>query len=446
MNKAARIIGGLLFMVLTISALTLVAKYAKARDGAAADLPLLWHAPDFNLHNQRAELISTDDLRGHVWIANFVFTQCTSACPLQTSQMVILQNEIKNPHVRFVSFSVDPVHDTPAVLAAYAQSWNADEQRWLLLQTEVESLRQIAKRMQVPVEATGDTINPISHSSTFFLFDQRGMLRGRYANAVGEMQRLVKDVGALSGGAHQGAAVSAELSGKQIYDNLRCATCHDQDALAPSLGGLLGRRVTLADATTIIADADYVRESIQDPTAKMVKGYVPLMPAYRDYLQPEQLERLVTYVTSLEADPDRPVPSAGTLHTDVICAMQVRVTDGTPQAVYEDKHYYFCSGQCRTTFVADPQAALQRAVDAATASTLEKPKAAAGANSVSPDSLKAALGQTMIDPLCEMTVLVEADTPHALHNGKLYVFCNDNCRNSFVAEPQAYVREKTNEK
>ncbi len=354
MNKKLRIIGGLVFLVLAITTLTLIAKVTKPQGDA--DLPLIWHAPEFSLNNQHAELITTDALYGHVWIANFFFTKCTSACPMMTSKMVILQNQIKNPNVRFVSFSVDPAHDTTADLAKYAQSWNAQEQRWLLLQTQTESLADITKRLQVSVKATGNKADPISHSSTFFLFDQKGMLRGRYASVGDDMHRLVKDVGKLSANTKFVPAVALDSSGQQIYDNLRCASCHDHDNLAPTLAGLSGRTVTLSDNQTVIADAAYIRESIQNPNAKMVKGYVALMPAYKDYLNAEQLDRLVTYLQSLEAIPGTQSSAINEVHKDVFCNRDVRVTETTPRAVHANKTYYFCCPNCRASFVADPEA------------------------------------------------------------------------------------------
>src|SRR5579863_5572116 len=89
-----------------------------ASDGG--DLPKLWKAPAFSLTDQSHRQVTLDSLRGEPFIADFIFTQCTSACPMLTSRMVVLQRKLAGENMRFVSFSVDPAHDSPDALAAYA--------------------------------------------------------------------------------------------------------------------------------------------------------------------------------------------------------------------------------------------------------------------------------------------------------------------------------------
>jgi protein SCO1 len=78
--------------------------------------------------------VSLADLRGKIWIADFIYTHCTDTCPLQTADMAKLQDRwLKEPKVELVSFSVDPEHDTPQVLSRYAGRFKADPKRWLFL-------------------------------------------------------------------------------------------------------------------------------------------------------------------------------------------------------------------------------------------------------------------------------------------------------------------------
>lgn len=107
------------------------------------DLPKLWQVPSFALADQHHRPVTLDALRGAPFIADFIFTQCTSACPMLTSRMVMLQRSLAGVDVRFVSFSVDPAHDTPDVLAAYAARWNERETRWALLANTDASLADI---------------------------------------------------------------------------------------------------------------------------------------------------------------------------------------------------------------------------------------------------------------------------------------------------------------
>jgi cytochrome c oxidase subunit 2 len=93
-------------------------------------------------------------------------------------------------------------------------------------------------------------------------------------------------------------------SGEELFASLACVTCHQEpDAgRGPSLRGLLGNRVELASGETVIADESYVRESILDPTAKVVKGYMPLMPTFAGQVSEEQIAKLIEYIRSLSTE------------------------------------------------------------------------------------------------------------------------------------------------
>jgi cytochrome c oxidase subunit 2 len=82
-----------------------------------------------------------------------------------------------------------------------------------------------------------------------------------------------------------------------------CSTCHKSDGKgpAPILAGVYGSQVTLADGRTVLADDNYVRESMMVPTAKVVKGYQPIMPPFQGVLSEEQVLQLIAYIKSLKA-------------------------------------------------------------------------------------------------------------------------------------------------
>ena len=84
--------------------------------GPAAALPRLSEVPQFTWMDQDQTLVTNQTLQGRVWIADFIFTRCTTVCPLLTGKMTLLRRAIEHPDVTFVSFSVDPEHDTPEVL------------------------------------------------------------------------------------------------------------------------------------------------------------------------------------------------------------------------------------------------------------------------------------------------------------------------------------------
>jgi cytochrome c oxidase subunit II len=94
-------------------------------------------------------------------------------------------------------------------------------------------------------------------------------------------------------------------TGKQLFSALGCATCHrfDVQGRGPNLVGVYNKPVLLEDGRTVIADENYVRESILNPTAKIVSGFKPVMPTFQGLVSEEQLNALVAYVKSLAQPP-----------------------------------------------------------------------------------------------------------------------------------------------
>ena len=101
----------------------------------------------------------------------------------------------------------------------------------------------------------------------------------------------------MGGGGNQPLAVT----GEKLFSELGCVTCHrsDTQGRGPNLVGVYGKPVMLEDGRTVIADENYVRESIVDPGAKIAKGFKPVMPTFQGQISDEQLNALVAYVKSL---------------------------------------------------------------------------------------------------------------------------------------------------
>ncbi len=99
-----------------------------------------------------------------------------------------------------------------------------------------------------------------------------------------------------------GPSVSPEAAGKKLFEQFRCANCHDNPAnpRCPPLSGIFGRTVTLTGGETVTADESYLRESILDPTAKIVAGYQPVMPTYKGQIGEEGIFQLIAYLKSLQ--------------------------------------------------------------------------------------------------------------------------------------------------
>ena len=114
----------------------------------------------------------------------------------------------------------------------------------------------------------------------------------------------------MSGAGSQPLAVT----GQALFSQLGCITCHRSDNIqgrGPTLVGMFGKPVLLEDGRTVIADENYVRESILEPAAKITKGFSPVMPTFQGQLSDEQLNSLVAYVKSMAQPAGQPANAKG---------------------------------------------------------------------------------------------------------------------------------------
>jgi cytochrome c oxidase subunit 2 len=113
----------------------------------------------------------------------------------------------------------------------------------------------------------------------------------------------------LSGG-NTGGSMAEQ--GAKLFQQYGCVSCHVTDGLGrcPSLLNVFGHPVVLEDGRTVLADEAYVRESILNPNAKIVKGYHrDIMPVFQGQISEEGLLQLIVYVKSLST-PVAPLPTA----------------------------------------------------------------------------------------------------------------------------------------
>lgn len=111
---------------------------------------------------------------------------------------------------------------------------------------------------------------------------------------------------------------AATATGEELFIAKACNTCHrpDSSARAPILNGIFGKEVALLGGKTTIADEEYVRESILTPAAKVVSGYQPIMPTFKDQISEEEIVQLIRYIKELKpagaaAAPAAAAPAAG---------------------------------------------------------------------------------------------------------------------------------------
>lgn len=165
----------------------------------APDLPVYGAVSDFTLVSQDGHEFNSRALAGNVWVADFFFTSCMGPCPRMGSQMRKIEIATKRyPNVRLVSFTVDPAHDTPTVLAAYSKHFQAEPGRWFFLTGAAKTLDHLClKDFKL-----GDVDGSLMHSTRFVLVDPKAQIRGYYETGPPDghaaVDRLIGDIKTLA--------------------------------------------------------------------------------------------------------------------------------------------------------------------------------------------------------------------------------------------------------
>jgi protein SCO1/2 len=170
---------------------------------APEDLPRYFALPDFALVERSGRPATLAGLRGRPWIAGFIFTRCAGVCPAMTARMKALAKALEGERVRFVSFSVDPVHDTPEVLTRYADSAGAGADWWFVTGPvrDLHALSTGGFKLAAMEAEPGSSFadGPFLHSSKLVLVDAEGVIRGYYDyDDVAAMRALEADARRLA--------------------------------------------------------------------------------------------------------------------------------------------------------------------------------------------------------------------------------------------------------
>ncbi len=192
-----RLLWGLLVVALAAVAVATIAQRTRP------PLPVLGQVPDFTLTNRDGRAIGLGDLAGTPWVADFVFTRCGASCPMMTSRMARMDRELPSePPVHLVSFTVDPVHDIPSVLARYATAAGATP-RWLFLTGDGGQIAELSRQgFKLGVDSPSGPAaagEAVLHSTRFVLVDGRGRIR-RYYDAFDRsgLAELPRDLEAVT--------------------------------------------------------------------------------------------------------------------------------------------------------------------------------------------------------------------------------------------------------
>jgi protein SCO1 len=162
----------------------------------AQPLPVYWQIPPFQLTSQSGQPFDSKSLEGSIWVADFIYTTCPGPCPRMSAQMRGVQTALESmPGVKLVSFTVDPTHDTPAVLAAYATRYRAQPDRWFFLTGDKTALENVCRNGF----KLGDVDGSLVHSTRFVLLDRYSRVRGFYSTPEdGALPKLMHDIRLLA--------------------------------------------------------------------------------------------------------------------------------------------------------------------------------------------------------------------------------------------------------
>jgi protein SCO1/2 len=158
-------------------------------------LPKIAPAPDSMLTSQDGAPVTLTDFRGKVVAVTFIYTSCTSTCPVLTPMMSFVQDQLGRDFGRnivFVSITVDPERDSPQVLKEYATSFGANLSGWSFLTGSPAAIRDVTRRYGVV--ASKNISGDVDHTFLTSIVDQHGILRVQYAGVRFDPEEFKRDL------------------------------------------------------------------------------------------------------------------------------------------------------------------------------------------------------------------------------------------------------------
>jgi protein SCO1 len=180
----------------------ILAAYGCARE-AAGDYPASNGnncLPDVSLIDQHGKTISLASLKGKPVLIDFIYTSCASTCPVLTAKIAAVARELGpalGANVTIVSITLDPEHDGPAQLAAYAKSQSADNNGWLFLTGKPADIDQVLAAFKLRRMRESD--GSIMHSVSAFLLGPDGHQIRQYNALDVSAKAVAADIGRSSG-------------------------------------------------------------------------------------------------------------------------------------------------------------------------------------------------------------------------------------------------------
>jgi len=195
-----------LFVAFTLICFTAVSTYffvneLKRIKSSKPNLQVLGEVPKFELTNQYGEPFGSKDLKGKIWVADFIFTRCSGPCPLMSNRFAQLQKSIiQKEGIQLVSFTVDPNYDTEEVLRSYGKKYQAKKDFWHLLTGKKNEIYDLSVNgFHLMAEADLQSEHAFIHSTKMVLVDREGKIRSYYDGSDSQIaQQILRGINMLT--------------------------------------------------------------------------------------------------------------------------------------------------------------------------------------------------------------------------------------------------------
>lgn len=154
---------------------------------------------DFKLINQNGEIVTQENYKDKIYVADFFFTTCATICPIMTKNMAAIQEEIKHDNdIMLLSHSVTPEIDTVAQLKRYAKKKGVIDRKWNLVTGDKAQIYTLARKSYLAVKSDGLGDYGMVHTENFMLIDKERRIRGFYDGTKDEdIEKLLEDISIL---------------------------------------------------------------------------------------------------------------------------------------------------------------------------------------------------------------------------------------------------------
>ncbi|MDB5004077.1 MAG: hypothetical protein JWQ34_2302 [Mucilaginibacter sp.] len=170
----------------------------KTIDGKTVTDTVYQTIPGFKTVNQYGDSITNKSLDGNIYVADFFFTTCPSICPIMHRNMLNVYDAFKaEKDIKIISYSIDPKHDSVAILKKYADKLGVTGNTWWLLQGKKEDIYKLSESYLV-TKPQEDAKQLFIHDGYFILVDKQKRIRGTYDGTLPEqVTKLIVDIKTL---------------------------------------------------------------------------------------------------------------------------------------------------------------------------------------------------------------------------------------------------------